>query len=69
MTVLKCDSCGAKVEAPKCCGKHMKVKGTEMKCDCGDEECEHPKIEVNHCCGKPMVEDKKENATCRCCKH
>jgi len=49
MTVLKCDSCGTKVESNRCHGKPMVLEGNTLKC----EECGKT-VEVNHCCNNPM---------------
>ncbi len=51
MAVLKCDSCGSKVESNRCCGKPMDLKGGKLVCrECGKE------VAVNMCCGNPMHE-------------
>ena len=56
MAVLKCDSCGAKVQSNKCCNAPMKVEGNNLKCEsCGKT------VEVNFCCGHAMHEHKEES--------
>ncbi|MBI4210333.1 MAG: hypothetical protein HY544_02395 [Candidatus Diapherotrites archaeon] len=53
MAILVCDNCTSKVKTPKCCGKEMELKGTDLVCgDCGNT------VEVNNCCGHAMHEKK-----------
>ena len=53
MSILVCDTCTSKVKTPKCHGKEMDLKGTDLLCsECGNT------IEVNYCCGHAMHEKK-----------
>ena len=54
MSVLECsEHCGSVVEANRCCGAPMGLKGEELACgSCGKT------VSVNRCCGHSMKEKK-----------
>jgi len=49
VVVISCNSCGSKVESPRCCKKSMGLEGKTLKCS----SCKKT-VEVNRCCGSHM---------------